>query len=70
MIRAVQLKHFEKEILSLVKLGVNCPNANLELKRKDSHLIQLSPFLDEDFNLRSAGRLGKSEIIPYETKHP
>ena len=70
LIRAIQSQYFEKEITTLLKLGVFEPNSYEELKSRESKLIALSPFIDEDGILRVGGRLGKSKTLPYESKHP
>ena len=70
IVRAFQYKHFQPEIESLVKLGVNTPNAQFELRRKDSHLRNLSPFLDENLCLRAGGRLGNSTVYSFDQKFP
>ena len=68
IVRAIQYKHFQPEIESLVKLGVNTPNAQFELRKKDSHLRNLSPFLDESLCLRTGGRLGNSTTYSFDQK--
>ena len=70
LIRALQKRHFNTEIVSLVKLDIRSPDAFNELKDKKSKLTSLSPFLDEMGLMRAGGRLSNSKIIPYESKFP
>ena len=70
LIRAIQVKHFSREIESLVKLNVFSPNALKELKTKSSQLRTLSPFLDENNLLRAGGRFGKADYLPFDTRFP
>ena len=70
LIRAIQAQHFEEELIMLVKLGIFSPDSYEELKKKDSKLITLSPFLDDKNVLRAGGRLGNSKSIPYDSKYP
>ena len=70
LLRAIQTLHFDKEITTLLKLGVFEANCYEELKSKSSKLLNLSPFLDEDGLMRVGGRLGKSKSLPYDTRHP
>ena len=70
LIKAIQAKYFEKDIVALVKLGVHGPDSFEELKRKESGLLSLSPFLDEENLLRAGGRLKHALGIPYESRYP
>ena len=70
LLRAIQSLHFDKEITTLLKLGVFEANCYEELKSKSSKLLNLSPFLDEEGLMRVGGRLGKSKSLPYDTRHP
>ena len=70
IIKQIQIRHFEPEIIELLKLGVNTPNNKLELKKKNSRLLTLSPFLDDEYVLRSGGRLGNAAHMGYDQKFP
>ena len=72
LVKAIQAKHFHNELATLLKLGVFEPDSYAEsnLKTKDSKLITLSPFIDEEGILRVGGRLGKSTTLSFDTKHP
>lgn len=58
--RAVQHNSFASEI--------ECLKNNKPLK-SSSHLLSLSPFLDDDNLLRVGGRL-KNSVLHYDTRHP
>ena len=70
LVRAIQLRHFEPEILRLLTLGVNSPEAKVELRSKTSKLTNRNPFLDNDLVLRVGGRLGETETMTYDAKFP
>ena len=70
LIRAIQSKHFETEILKLISLGVFSPNARTELRSKSSKLTTKNPFLDNDLIIRTCGRLGPSETMSFDSKYP
>ena len=57
LIQAIQRKHFETEIGTLLKLGVTKPNLHSELRSKSSRLTSVNPFLDDKLVLRAGGRL-------------
>ena len=59
-LKILQLQHFRKEI-ALLEEGKRLT--------KDSKLIKLDPFLDEDGLLRVRGRIQLSELA-FESKHP
>lgn len=58
--KLLQREHFEKEFCRLESSG---------RLHKESKLIKLAPFIDEDGLLRVRGRLQLSELA-YESKHP
>ena len=70
VIKAIQSLHFYKELATLYLLGVFEPNSFKELKNKNSKLVPLSPFIDEEGIMRVGGRLGNSTTLPFNTKHP
>ena len=70
LIKAIQFNHFNSEMKRLLKLGVISPNATTELRSNSSKITSLSPFLDEQLCLRAGGRLGKSDTLDYDFKHP
>ena len=70
LVKALQSCHFEKEIVTSMKLGIFTPTSYNELKNKKSKLIALSPFLDSEGILRVGGRLGKASTLPYDYRHP
>ena len=70
LVQAIQLKHFEPEILKLISLGVSSPNARTELRSKTSKLTNRNPFLDDDLIIRAGSRLGKSETMDFDKKYP
>ena len=51
-------------------MGIFSPDSYNDLKKKDSKLLSLSPFLDDKNILRAGGRLGNSKSIPYNSKCP
>ena len=69
LVNAIQLNHFSKEILTLLRSGVTSPNARSELRMK-SGLTNLNPFLDDNLILRAGGRIAKSETVTYDFKFP
>lgn len=70
LIRAIQLKHFEKEFVTLMRLGVFSPNSHAELRAKSSQLTHLNPFIDDGFNLRAGSRLINANTVSYDYKFP
>ena len=68
LVKAIQSVHFEKEVTTLLKLGVFAPNSMKELKSKTSRLANLSPFLDEHNIMRAAGRHAKADHLPRDFK--
>ena len=69
LVSAIQSIHFEKEFVTLLKLGVVTPNSLKELRSKTSKLTSLSPFLDNNL-LRAGGRIAKGEEFSYDTRFP
>ena len=70
LVSAIQSVHYSKEMVSLLKLGILSPNAVNEMKVKNSPLATLSPYIDQNNVMRSGGRIGKAEYLPYETRFP
>ena len=70
LIRAIQMQHFDTEIATLLKLGVNDPNSFSELRSKTSRLTNMNPFLDNNLVLRAGGRLKNAETTSYDAKYP
>ena len=70
LVRAIQTVEFEKEILSLAKLGIYSPNSINDMKIKNSKLAKLSPFLDKSNVMRAGGRIAKAEYLPYNQRFP
>ena len=70
IILAIQAKYFERDIVALVKLGVHNPDSFEDIKKQESGLLSLSPFLDEENLLRAGGRLKNALTIPYESRYP
>ena len=69
LINEIQLKHFEKEHRTLLKLGVTSPNSHRELRSKTS-LTNLNPFLDDNLTLRVGSRIASAESVSYNAKFP
>ena len=70
LIKAIQEKHFLKEIMILVDNGVFSPNSDKELKSKSSKLRHLTPFIDDDNVLRAGGRLNHASYMSFDFKFP
>ncbi|XP_018399183.1 PREDICTED: uncharacterized protein LOC108776926 [Cyphomyrmex costatus] len=60
LVKIIQRVHFTEELKSLNRLG---------LVDKKSHILKLSPFVDESGILRVGGRL-KAASIPFSAKYP
>ena len=69
LINAIQRTHFDKEIRSLLRLGITSHNSHQELRSKTC-LTNLSPFLDNNLTMRVGSRIGNAESISYEAKFP
>jgi hypothetical protein len=70
LVREIQAKYFHEEIKFLLKLNIRDPLAQTELRKQDSHLLTLNPFVDVMGVLRADGRLKLSEWRSFESKHP
>ena len=70
IISAIQSSHFQKEIETLVKLGIFTPNAMKELRTNNSKIKSLSPFLDSNNILRAGGRYGKADYLSFNMRYP
>jgi hypothetical protein len=57
LVREIQAKNFPEEIKLLLKLNVRNPEARPELRERNSHLLTLNQFMDEQGVLRTRGRL-------------
>ena len=69
LINEIQMKHFETELRTLLRLGVTSPNSHRELRSKTS-LTNLNPFIDENLTLRVGSRIGSAEGISFNAKFP
>ena len=69
MVKAIQEKHFRKEIKLLTAAGTNSADTRKELRSNSSKLFPLNPFIGDDGALRSGSRL-TSAPIAYEQKFP
>ena len=69
LIRAIQFKHFGKEMKLLLEMGIDSPNSHRELRCK-TDLANLNPFLDEKINLRMGSRVRDCPTLDYEAKYP
>ena len=69
LINEIQLKHFEKEHRTLLRLGVFSHNSHCELRSKTC-LTNLNPFLDKNLTLRVGSRVGEAESVSYDAKFP
>jgi hypothetical protein len=70
LVREIQAKHFPEEIKILLKLNIRDPEARPELRKQNSCLVTLNPFMDEQGVLCAGGRLELSELRSFESKHP
>jgi hypothetical protein len=70
LVREIQAKNFPEEIKILLKFNIRDPEARLELRKQNSRLLTLNPFMDEQGVLRAGGRLELSESCLFESKHP
>jgi hypothetical protein len=68
--REIQAKHFSDEINFLLKLDIRNPEARPELRKRNSNLLAMNPFVDFQGILRAGGRLELSESHSFESKHP
>jgi hypothetical protein len=64
----IQAVHFSEEIDLLLKLNVRDPDARPELRKRNSTLYTMDPFVDESGVLRAGGRLELSTTISLESK--
>ena len=77
ILKSVQLRYFEKEILVLQKLNEgdhmfqnrNSIRVRNKKLKQTSTLFRLDPFLDQKGILRVGGRLKKAALA-FEVKHP
>ena len=70
LLRAIQNKHFSKEINTLMKLNVVSPTATAELKTKSSPVTNLAPFIDDENVLRAGSRFQAATHLSFDTKFP
>jgi hypothetical protein len=70
LVREIQATHFSEEIDLLLKLNVRDPDARPELRKQNSTLLAMDPFVDESGVLRTGGRLELSTTISLESKCP
>ena len=66
LVREVQAEHFWEEIGVLLSLNVRDPDARPELRKQNSVLLSMDPFVDDDGILRAGGRLELSTVVPFE----
>ena len=69
LINEIQMKHFEKEFKTLLRLGITSPNSHCELRSKTS-LTNLNPFIDENSTIRVGSRIGAAESVSQNSKFP
>jgi hypothetical protein len=60
LIREIQAKYFHEEIKFLLRLNIRDPLARAELRKQDSRLLTLNPFVVAMGVLRAGGRLEPS----------
>jgi hypothetical protein len=70
LVREIQAEHFSEEIDILLNLNVRDPDARPELRKQNSILLSIDPFVDADGILRAGGRLEFSTVISFESKCP
>jgi hypothetical protein len=63
LVREIQAKYFHEEIKFLLRLNIRDPLARTELRKQDSQLLTLNPFVDVMGVLRAGGRLELSESL-------
>jgi hypothetical protein len=68
LVREIQAIPFSEEIDLLLKLNVRDPDAHPELRKQNSTLLAMDPFVDESGVLRAGGRLELSTTISLESK--
>jgi hypothetical protein len=66
LVREIQAKYFHEETNFLLKLNIRDPLARPELRKQDSRLLTLNPFVDILGVLCAGGRLELSELRPFE----
>jgi hypothetical protein len=66
LVREIQAKNFPEEIKLLLKLNIRNPEAQPELRKRNSLLLTLNPFMDEQGVLRAGGRLELSVSRSFE----
>jgi len=71
LIRAIQRKHFSKEMDELSSLGIKGPNQFCkDLKLNNSPLRKLNPYMDEKGILRMGSRLFYASSLSWDTRCP
>jgi hypothetical protein len=69
-VREIQAKHFPEEIDLLLRIGIRDPNAQPELRKRNSSLLSINPFVDAQGVLQARGRLEFSTLRSFDSKHP
>ena len=70
IVRAIQSKYFNSEILVLRRLAIHVHDARKELKDRRSPLTALNPFIDVDEVVRAGGRLANAVGLSFDVKFP
>jgi hypothetical protein len=66
LVREIQAKNFPEEIKLLLKLNIRNPEARPELRKRNSRLLTLNPFMDEQGVLHAGGRSELSESCSFD----
>jgi hypothetical protein len=70
LVREIQAEHFSEEINILLNLNVRDPDARPELRKQNSLLLSIDPFVDANGILHAGGRLELSTVISFDSKCP
>jgi hypothetical protein len=70
LVREIQAKHFPEEIDLLLRIGIRDPDDQPELRKRNSSLLSINPFVDAQGVLRAGGHLEFSTLRSYDRKHP
>jgi hypothetical protein len=70
LVREIQAKHFPEEIDLLLRVGIRNPDDQPELRKQNSSLLSMNPFIDIQGVLQAGGRLEFSTLRSYNRKHP
>ena len=70
VVASIQAEAYSVELKELRRKGVKSPDGGDELRRRNSPLLSLNPFIDRMGILRCGGRLKNAHDLSYDEKYP